>query len=394
MYLIETYILRRICILFFAVFAVAISITWTVQLLGRIDFLLTNGQTLFSILKFSSLFIPSAIYLVMPFALVIAVAQTFSMMNQDSELVVITASGAPRRVIWRPVLLLGGVVSIVSFLILNFISPHALQTRRYMLANAHGDMVNLLLQEGSFRPIGDNLLIEIGERRADGSLRRLTLVDRGNPEFEQINSAASGMVISKDGDNFLILKGGQIQRRDYKSGMISTVDYNSYTLNLDEFTPATEAVRIMPEHQFLSKLLSPDRNDPSYQRYFLRYTAELHRRFTNWLYPFVFALIALAATGDARSHRERSTSSTFTAVFLSLIVFFLSYFFEKRSNNDPAYIPLLYIMPLVISAILIFILATNRQIRIPASWGYRFERFLIRLKSFLVRSHNKNGGSS
>ena len=94
MKLIERYILRRVGIMFLAVFCAAIGITWTVQVLQRINFLTSSGQSLATAIQFFSLFIPSVIPLVMPFALVIAITQTLSTMNQDSELVVINASGS------------------------------------------------------------------------------------------------------------------------------------------------------------------------------------------------------------------------------------------------------------------------------------------------------------
>lgn len=106
MRLIELYILRRVAIMFLAVLGAAVGITWTVQVLQRIDFLTTSGQTFQTIIQFSSLLIPSAIPLVMPFALIIAITQTLSTMNQDSELVVINASGAPRSAVMRPILIL------------------------------------------------------------------------------------------------------------------------------------------------------------------------------------------------------------------------------------------------------------------------------------------------
>ncbi|HBQ34661.1 MAG TPA: LPS export ABC transporter permease LptF, partial [Ochrobactrum anthropi] len=45
MRLIELYILRRVAIMFLAVLGAAVGITWTVQVLQRIDFLTTSGQT-------------------------------------------------------------------------------------------------------------------------------------------------------------------------------------------------------------------------------------------------------------------------------------------------------------------------------------------------------------
>ncbi|MDD9330530.1 MAG: LPS export ABC transporter permease LptF, partial [Bartonella sp.] len=57
MRILELYILKRIFILFSAVLIGAVSISWTVQILARINFLTTSGQTFLTILYFSSLLI-------------------------------------------------------------------------------------------------------------------------------------------------------------------------------------------------------------------------------------------------------------------------------------------------------------------------------------------------
>lgn len=96
--------------------------------------------------------------------------------------------------------------------------------------------------------------------------------------------------------------------------------------------------------------------------------AELHKRLTEWLYPFVFALLALIAAGDARSHREARISASFTAISLAFAVYWLGYFFAGKAETDIAYIPLLYILPCGLSAMLVFMLLTNRPLRLPPKW--------------------------
>jgi len=395
MHLIELYILRRISVLFFAVFMAAIGLTWTVQILARINFLTTSGQTFLTVLKFSSLFIPSAIPLVIPFALVIAVAQILSTMNQDSELVVINAAGSPRSAVWRPVLILGLSLSICSFVIANFVTPHARLTMRQMVATAHTDLINMFLQEGSFRELGNRIYLEIGERYANGKIGRLFIADQSDPNLDLFYYAVDGMVASGQNNNFLVMKNGEVQRRDNKNGNISIIKFDTYTFDLSEFTPANQAVTIYPKDQFLTYLFNPDPDDPYYQRRPLQYTAELHKRFTEWLYPFVFSLIALAAAGDARSHREAHVSASFSAISLSLLVYWLGYFFADRAENDLAYVPLLYITPIGISALLIFMLLTNRRMGLPVRWSDIIYRFF---DTFKERSNQRRrphtGGTS
>ncbi|MHC5306822.1 LPS export ABC transporter permease LptF [Bartonella sp. LJL80] len=394
MRIIEQYILKRVFILFGAVLVASVGISWTVQVLARINFLTTSGQTFLAVLQFSSLFIPSAIPLVIPFALVIAVAQTLSTMNQDSELVVINASGAPRSTVWKPVLFLAVIVSLLSFVIANFITPQARLTMREMMASAHSDLISVFIQEGNFRELTTNLYMEIGERHDDGTIGRLFIADQRDPSTDLFYYAVNGAVVSNSKGDFLILNDGEVQRRNNQSGDVSIIKFGSYTFNLGEFTASDGTPTIFPKDRPLTYLFNPDVNDTYYQRRPLQYTAELHRRFTEWLYPLVFALIALAVAGDARSHRQARISASFSAISLSLLVYWLGYFFGDRADSDLAYIPLLYITPLGVSAVILFMLITNRKMGLPTKWSDKIHSVADSIKTRFSRNKQTDGGLS
>ncbi len=63
MRIIELYILKRVLILFSAVMIAAVGISWTVQILARINFLTTSRQTLLTVLQFSLSLVPPVIFL-------------------------------------------------------------------------------------------------------------------------------------------------------------------------------------------------------------------------------------------------------------------------------------------------------------------------------------------
>ncbi|MEL4070931.1 LPS export ABC transporter permease LptF [Ochrobactrum sp. GPK 3] len=380
MRLIELYILRRVAIMFLAVLGAAVGITWTVQVLQRIDFLTTSGQTFQTIIQFSSLLIPSAIPLVMPFALIIAITQTLSTMNQDSELVVINASGAPRSAVMRPILMLAAVISIVSFLVANYVDPYARMNMRAMIANASADLVNLIVQEGSFRKLADNLYIQVAERRADGSIGGLFIADSRDPSLDLIYYAADGGIATTDtGANMLLMQNGEVQRRSVSDGTVSIIKFDSYAFDLSQFASAGDDFVIYAKDRPLSYLLNPDPNDPILQTRPLRYKAELHRRLTQWLYPVVFAMIALAFAGDSRSHREARVSASFSAISTALLVYWAGYFASDRADKEEAYILVMYLVPIVVMLVTGFALATGRSIGLPSKWNDRildnFDRF-------------------
>ncbi|MBX4336185.1 LPS export ABC transporter permease LptF [Bartonella raoultii] len=365
MRIIELYILKRVFILFSAVMIAAISISWTVQILARINFLTTSQQTLLTVLQFSLSLIPSVIFLVIPFALVIAITSTLSTMNQDSELSVINASGFPQSTVWKPILLLAFFASCVSFSIANFVVPQARLHMRQMLANAHLDLINLLISEGSFQRLTNNLYIEIGEQNPDGTLGRIFIADQRDPKIDLFYYAKKASLIKNTSGNFLMLNKGEIERINHENDSVSIVQFATYTFSLNEFIPNDKSPTLYPKDRPLSYLLHPNPNDPYYQRKPLQYKAEFHRRLTEWLYPIVFSLIALAAAGDVRSYRQARVSANFSAISYSLLVYWIGYFFTQKAKNNLSYIPFLYITPIGVGIFTFFMLLTNHKITIP-----------------------------
>ncbi len=394
MKLIELYILRRVAIMFFAVLGAAVGITWTVQVLQRVDFLTTSGQSIQTIIQFSSLLIPSAIPLVMPFALIIAITQTLSTMNQDSELVVINASGAPRSAVMRPILMLAAIISVVSFLVANYVDPYARMNMRAMIANASADLLNVVVQEGSFRKLADNLYIQIAERRGDGSIGGLFIADSRDPTLDLIYYAADGNIASTPAGDMLLMKDGEVQRRDVSDGTVSIIKFNSYAFDLSQFTSAGDDFVIYAKDRPLTYLLNPDPNDPILQTRPLRYKAELHRRLTEWLYPVVFALIALAFAGDSRSHREARVSASFSAISTALLVYWAGYFSADRADKDETYIVMMYLVPIGVMLVTGFALLTGRRVGLPDKWNDRILDSFDRLKRNLTATSDRLLGRS
>ncbi|AGF75623.1 LPS export ABC transporter permease LptF [Bartonella vinsonii] len=365
MRIIELYILKRVLVLFSAVMIAAVSISWTVQILARINFLTTSKQTFFTVLQFSLSLVPSVIFLVIPFALVIAITSTLSAMNRDSELVIISASGFPKNTVWKPILLLAIIAACASFSIANFVIPQARLNMRQMLASAHFDLINLFISEGSFQKLANNLYIEIGGRNPNGTLKHLFIADQRDSKTDLFYYATDASIVSNKNGHFLVLNNGEIERNNHQNKSVSIVQFSSYTFNLSEFIPNDKTPTLYPKDRPLAYLRNPDPKDPYYQRKPLHYTAEFHRRLTEWLYPIVFSLIALAAAGDTRSYRQARNSANFSAISISLLVYWIGYFFAEKAKGDLAYIPLLYITPIGMSMLIFFMLLTNHQIGIP-----------------------------
>lgn len=383
MKVIERYILGRGFLLFAGTLAATISVVWTIQVLHRVDLVTSSGQSAATFLRIATLILPSVVPEVLPFAVVIAVAQTFAAMNADSELVVVSAAGSSRWSTVKPMLILGMVASLTSFFFANVVDPYSKTSFRTLLANAKADLVSVVLQEGTFRKIEDGLFLQIAERLPDGQLGGIFVADSRTEGVDLVYYAKTGQVTDEDGRKILVMHDGVVHRKTVGND-ISIIRFTSYSFDLTTLTTASPNVVMRPRDRSLAFLLDPDPNDPMYKEKPQAFWAELNSRLTEWTYPFVFALIGLAVAGDARSHREGRIHPVITAVAIALVARWLGYVATNETETSPDFAWMLYAVPLAFSLIASWFIYTNRTMELPLAWaegaGNQVSRLLERLR--------------
>ncbi len=393
MRVLETYIMRRT----FAIFAVTLlwvlAIVWTTQVLTRINIVTSSGQSAATFFEIAALVLPAVIPIVIPFAVGIAVAQTLSSMNTDSELIVISASGSSKTTVVRPIMIIAALASIASFAIENGIEPYARERLRVLVSEARADLIGSVVQEGTFQTIDDGLVIQISERLPDGRFSGIFLADTRDEETELIYYADEGATIELQNEHVLVMRDGVVQRRT-AAGNVSIIRYQSYAFDLAEFAPATSTIQYLAKDRTLGFLLSPDPDDPVFQASPLSFSAELHRRLTDWTYPIVFALIGLAVAGDSRSFRESRVHPLITSMLIALFIRWLGFIAGNAASDSRAFIPALYAVPLIESLICVWIISTNRRLDLPTRWTERLQETWATLASLGSPGKIRAGGRS
>ena len=235
----ELYIFRRALSLFLAALAWTLAIVWTTQVLTRINLVTDNGQSAATFFQVAALILPTIIPIVVPFALIVAVAQTLSVMNSDSELVVISAAGSSRMTVIKPILILALAAGVFSFIVDNGVEPYARQKNRELIASARADFLSLIIQEGTFRKIEDGLFVQIGERFADGGLGSIFVADSRQPGTDLVYYAKTGAVIDKGKEKVLLMNDGVVHRKA-PAGDVSVIRFTSYAFDLSAFATAAQ----------------------------------------------------------------------------------------------------------------------------------------------------------
>lgn len=368
MKVVERYIMRRAFVVFLAALVWTLAIVWTTQVLAKIDLVTDSGQSSLTFFEVAALILPSIVPIVVPFALVVAVAQTLSVMNSDSELAVVNAAGASRWTIVRPIMLLALAASVFSFAVDNGIDPYARQKNRALVAESRADLLSLIIQEGTFRKIEDGLFLQIGERLPDNKLGGIFVADSREEGVNLVYYAKTGSVVERGGEKVLMMNDGVIHRKTL-TGDLSVIRFTSYAFDMSAFMAAASEVTLLPKDQTTQYLLNPSPNDKSFQQNPQEYRAEIDQRFSEWTYSMVFALIALAVAGDARSHREARVNPLITAITISLFVRWLGFFAASKADEVPQYAYMVYGVPIVASAVAIWFIVSNRTMELPVAWA-------------------------
>jgi lipopolysaccharide export system permease protein len=380
MNLLETYIFKRM-VGAFILSLVTLSLTvWMTQALREFDLVTGQGQSIGTFFRITLLLLPGLITIVSPIALLIGVIYTFTLLNNDSELVVINASGAPQKTLLKPVLVLGLVAAIFTATMTLYFTPLSLRLWRTMITEVRADIVTTILREGDFMRISEGLTFHLRGRRPDGTLEGIFVSDDSSPDTTDIYLAETGIILDNPVGTFLIMRDGTIQRRNKTDGAISIIEFTSYAFDLSTFASRSGRVRpFKPSERETSYLISPSPEDRQYQRYPESFAAELHNRLSAPLYAFVFAIIPLAYMSQAQSTRNGRGYIVAAAVSLAFVIRMLGYYYGTISEFNPFVIPLLYLLPIGVTVAASILILRGVQLSVSERAVMFFESIFERI---------------
>lgn len=284
------------------------GVVWIAVALRQLNVITSGGQDTLTFLSMTTLALPNFMALIAPIALLTASIFTLRRLNGDSELIVMTAAGAPIGVIARPLLLLALLVSIAVALVNNFVMPWSLRTLRDIVVKVRADLIGQVLQPGRFTSPENGLTFHIRERSFEGELRGLLLNDMRDPKQSLAYLAERGRIVKQETDSYLYMERGHILRRPLTGWEpAEVIRFDSYAIDLARFEKkGAAATELKPRERYLAELVYPNPTDPEYVRQPGFFRAELHERMSSALYPIAFAMLALAFVGQAQSTRQSS----------------------------------------------------------------------------------------
>jgi len=323
------------------------GVVWIALALRQLNVVTSQGQDTLSFLTMTTLALPNLMALIAPIALLIATIHTLNRLNGDSELIVITASGATIWAAGRPLIGLGLIVALAVSATNHFVMPWSLRLLSVYVTQARTDLIAQVMQPGRFSSPEQNLTIHIRDRAFNGDLLGIVMHDARNPKEISTYLAEKGVIVKAEGGSFLVMTTGHILRRSDPKGPAQVVTFDKYAIDLNRFEAKDSDIEIRPRERYFRELVHPAPDDKLAKREPGQLRAELHERFANPLYPIAFVMIALAFVGQAQSTRQNRVQSIVLGFVLATALRLVGMALNNVVVKNASMTPVLYALPVL-----------------------------------------------
>ena len=363
------YIFRQ---LFGALVFVTVVLTctvWLTQSLRFIELIINRGLSLGAFLYLTALLLPSFLIIIVPIALACAILFVYNKLIMDSELVVLRAAGLSHGVLARPALILAACVSLFCLLLTVYLLPASLRQFKDIENSIRNDYSGLLLREGVFNVLGEGFTVYLRSRESNGELLGLLVHDSRIPNRPITMMAERGALVSGEDGPRVILVQGNRQEVERETGRLSLLYFDRYTVDLNSLTNQNQPRWREPSERFLPELFRTNPNDPNDVFYAKNLKAEGYHRLVTPLYPFAFALIAVAALLSGEFDRRGQTRRILIAVFAVAVTQAAELGLFNLAGKMPLAIWMMYANPLTIglAAALLLLRPMRRRTHLAAA---------------------------
>lgn len=392
---IQIYVFWRASRAFLLTLAVLIGVVWLTQALQQLDLMTSKGQTLILFLKITWLVLPKFVAFIAPVAILIAAIYTLSSLNNDSELVIMTNSGAAPFFVMKPLLILAMLVAVADSSIGHYFSPKAQREVRAFFTEINSDLISSVIKPGEFASINEGITFYVGSRDGNGIFNDVFVADNRDPEQSLTYLAKLGAITRTTEGTFFVLQNGTIHRRPKERGSISIIDYSSYAFDLSTFERAVpeELKYKKPSENYTPYLMKLDPENSVFVRSPGKFSAELHSRFANPLYSLAYVFVVFFFIGRAQTTRQGRGLAILSAFLCVLMIRGLGVAAQSVAEGAALVNIVQYLLPVGTMAVFGTLIAYNVEPRGIERLAHLTDRFGV-LVMRLLRQPVQGSGSA
>ncbi len=264
----DRYLLSNLLQLFGFFSLVLVAVYWVNRAVGLFDQLIGDGQSALVFVEFSLLSLPNVIRLVLPISAFAACLYAVNRLAQESELVVMQATGFSSMRLARPVLFFGLCVMAMQLVLSNVLVPMAQTRLQERSAEINQDITARFLNEGRFMHPSNGVTLYIREITPLGELNDLFLSDERIPEdmaegatppVRSIYTARRALIVRGVSAPQLVMLDGSIQQLTRETPpRVSITRFTTFTLDLSGIVQTGADRRKVVDELSTADLLAAD----------------------------------------------------------------------------------------------------------------------------------------
>ncbi|HYD32828.1 MAG TPA: LptF/LptG family permease [Azospirillaceae bacterium] len=335
------YVLRQLAVAtVFVTLALAAALLLA-QSMRLIDLVIDGGAPFWMFLWLMLLTLPTFLGIILPIGLVGAVLFTYNRLLADSELVVMRAAGLGPWALARPALVMAGGVTLMVFTLNLHITPAAHRELVKLEYLVRSEYSSVLLREGAFNDIDNNVTVYLRERTAEGDLKGLLIHDTRMKDRPVTIMADRGlMAMGPVGPRVLLFNGIRDEVGE-EPGQVSHLFFDRYTIDIKVLKSDIATRWSEPRERPIGHLLNAG-DDPKDRLLLPRFMAELHMRLSTPFFGFSFALIGLAALLSGEFNRRGQARRITMAVLMVVVLEGGGLGLANAASKNEALVPVLY----------------------------------------------------
>ncbi len=315
------------------------SLVWITQTL-RMAYLLDKGIDLSKFLKFTTLLIPSLLFMILPIITVITVIYVYNKLQDDRQIVIFRSSGLSNFDIAKPALVVATITTIIAYYLSAHLMPLSYNNLKQGLNDFKENYVSNIIDEKTFNQISKHSTIYVDRKNSNGSLEGVVLFDNKSPEKKTVLFAQRGHIRSlRESVTEFELTNGVRHSYD-QSGNLTKLKFESLIVAVGSEQNEVNVRTRTSLELYIQEMLWPDESiAPDRQK---RLIAEGHSRIIWPLFNFAFVCLALSIF-LRQPYNRKSHIKQFVYTFVPiLLVAYLHFSMQKIAYKDLDYIFLCY----------------------------------------------------
>jgi lipopolysaccharide export system permease protein len=358
MNILRTYLFKDLIKPMLVALFIMLSIVWLMQSLRFMDMIVNKGLDMGTFLWITALIIPSLLIVILPLAVFTGGCTSFKRLNDNHELPALMAAGISKIQIVRPALAVALIVTAIGYLISLYLMPLGMRTFKEMQHDLRQMGGNLLLEEGTFNQIGNDMMVYVKKRNKNSYLKGLLVHDTRNAEKPVTWMASEGQItFNADGYPRLILKKGS--RQEVTNQRLSLLEFEEHTLDITQQIRQPEKRWLGVEERYVPELVGIENLNEQQSNQF---QAEVHKRLLWPLTPIPLTLLACVFLIRSSYNRHGITKQVIICSVIAVLyqaILMTSHNIASKGNS----LVLLgqWLLPISVSLICLYILTKKEE---------------------------------